>query len=152
MQKITTFLTFKSNGRDAVEFYTSLFKNSHIHSQMVMPGSNQLLHASFTLNDQEFMAMDGGEHFKFEDGISLFISCEGQDEVNHYWSALSSDGGEPGQCGWLKDKFGVSWQVVPTALGELMSNPDPEKSQRVMQAMLKMTKIEISKLEAALAD
>lgn len=113
-----------------------------------MPGSDKLLNASFTLDGQEFMAMDGGEHFKFEDGISLFVTCADQAEVDYFWEKLSDDGA-PGQCGWLKDKYGISWQIIPKALEELMSDPDPVKSQRVMQAMLKMGKIDISGLEQA---
>jgi predicted 3-demethylubiquinone-9 3-methyltransferase (glyoxalase superfamily) len=149
MQKITTFLTFESKGKEAVDFYTSIFKNSSVNSSMVMPGGDQLLHASFTLDGQDFMAMDGGEHFKFSDGTSLFVTCEDQEEVDYYWDKLTADGGEPGKCGWLKDKFGVSWQIIPKALGELMSGPDPAKSQRVMQAMLQMGKIEVDELEQA---
>lgn len=149
MQKITTFLTFESRGKEAVEFYLSVFKNSALSSQMVMPGTDRLLHALFSLDGQDFMAMDGGSHFTFTDGNSLFISCDDQQEVDYYWDTLTADGGEPGQCGWLKDKFGVSWQVVPKALGELMQNSDQEKAGRVMQAMLNMTKLTISELEQA---
>jgi predicted 3-demethylubiquinone-9 3-methyltransferase (glyoxalase superfamily) len=148
MQKITTFLTFESRGRDAVDFYASIFKNSAVNSSMVMPGSDILLHASFTLDGQEFMAMDGGPTFTFEQGTSLFVTCDTQEEVDYFWEKLG-EGGEPGQCGWLKDKFGVSWQIVPKALGELMQDPDPAKSQRVMQAMLQMGKIDIAGLEQA---
>ena len=93
--------------------------------------------------------MDGGEHFKFEDGASLFVNCEDQAEVDYYWEKLTADGGAPGQCGWLKDKFGVSWQIIPKQLGELMQSQDPAKSQAVMQAMLQMTKIEVDKLQEA---
>lgn len=118
---------------------------------MTMPGSEQLLHAGFSLNSQEFMAMDGGDHegFKFSEGISLFVSCADQEEVDYYWQALTVNGGEAGRCGWLKDKFGVSWQIIPLKLGELMGDPDPEKSARVMQAMLKMKKIIVSDLQLA---
>jgi predicted 3-demethylubiquinone-9 3-methyltransferase (glyoxalase superfamily) len=149
MQAITTYLTFEKNGQAAVEFYTSIFKDSHIHSSMVLPDTGQLLHASFALNGQEFMAMDGGPHFKFEDGISLFITCKDQEEVDYYWDRLTADGGEPGRCGWLKDKFGVSWQVIPVALGQLMSDPDRAKSMRVREAMLQMSKIEVAGLQRA---
>lgn len=149
MQKITTFLTFESRGREAVEFYVSIFKNSKVNSSMAMPDGGTLLHASFTLDGQEFMAMDGGSHFSFAQGTSLFVSCEGQAEVDYFWDALTADGGSPGQCGWLTDKFGVSWQIIPTALGELMSNPDPAVSQRVRQAMLQMGKIDIAGLQQA---
>lgn len=149
MASITTFLTFKDSGKRAVDFYCSIFTDSTIDHAMMMPGSDQLLHASFTLNGKEFMAMDGGDHFTFEDGTSLFIGCKDQAEVDYYWDALTADGGAPGRCGWLKDQFGVSWQVIPWRLGELMGDPDPEKSGRVMQAMLKMGKIDVATLERA---
>ena len=118
---------------------------------MTMPGSDQLLHASFTLNGQEFMAMDVGDHdnFEFSDGISMFVNCQDQAEVDYYWNALLLDGGLAGRCGWLKDQFGVSWQVIPIHLGQLMSDPNPAKSGSVMKAMLKMKKIIIADLEAA---
>lgn len=148
MQKITTFLTFESRGKEAVDFYTSIFKNSKINSAMVMPGGDQLLHASFTLDGEDYMAMDGGPTFKFEQGISLFVTCGDQEEVDYFWEKLGA-GGEHLQCGWLKDQFGISWQIIPTALGELMQDPDPVKSQRVMQAMLKMGKIDIEGLKQA---
>ena len=122
MQKITTLLTFKKDGKQAVDFYCSVFKDSDIDHAMTMPGTDQLLHASFRLNGQEFMAMDGGDYFKFEDGISLFVYCQDQKEVDYYWEALTAQGGAPGQCGWLKDRFGVSWQVIPKQLGELMGS------------------------------
>lgn len=148
MQKITTFLTFESRGKEAVDFYVSIFKNSSVSSSMVMPGGNQLLHASFTLDGEQYMAMDGGDTFKFEHGISLFVTCEDQEEVDYFWEKLGEDG-EPGRCGWLKDKFGVSWQIIPKALGQLMQDPDQKKAGRVMQAMLGMNKIEIAGLEQA---
>ncbi|HSX44452.1 MAG TPA: VOC family protein [Candidatus Saccharimonadales bacterium] len=149
MQKITTFLTFESKGKEAVDFYVSIFKNSKLHGSMVMPGEDKLLHAAFTLDGQEFMAMDGGPHFKFEDGTSLYVTCNDQAEVDYFWEKLGSDGGQPGQCGWLKDKFGVSWQIIPNALGELMQDPDMAKAQRVREAMLKMGKIDIAGLQQA---
>lgn len=151
MQKITTFFTFKNGGKKAVEFYCSIFKDSSIDHAVTMPGTDQLLHAGFSLNGQDFMAMDGGDHagFTFTEGISLFVWCETQAEVDYYWDALLSDGGEESQCGWLKDQFGVSWQVIPNRLGELMADPDQEKAGRVMQSMLKMKKIIIADLEAA---
>ena len=148
MQKITTFLTFESGGAEAVKFYTSVFPNSKVNASMSMPGTGQLLHASFSLDGQEFMAMDGGETFKFEQGFSLFVTCADQKEVDYYWDKLG-EGGRYQQCGWLRDKYGVSWQIIPNRLGELMSDPDQEKSGRVMAAMLKMGKIVIADLEAA---
>jgi predicted 3-demethylubiquinone-9 3-methyltransferase (glyoxalase superfamily) len=149
MQKITTFLTFSSRGKEAVEFYVSIFNNSKINSTMIMPGGDQLLNASFSLDGQPFMAMDGGDEFKFALGTSLFVTCRDQAEVDYFWDKLTSDGGEAGRCGWLTDRFGVSWQIVPTALGELMTNLEPARAQRVMQAMLKMDKIDIADLEEA---
>jgi predicted 3-demethylubiquinone-9 3-methyltransferase (glyoxalase superfamily) len=108
----------------------------------------QVLTATFRLAGQEFMALNGGPHFKFNEAISLFVNCETQDEVDTLWEKLS-EGGEVQQCGWLKDRYGLSWQIVPTALGELLGDPDPKKAQRVMQAMLQMTKIDIAALRRA---
>ncbi len=151
MQKITTFISFPSGGKEAVEFYVSVFKNSKIDHAMTMPGSDQLLHAAFSLDGQEYMAMDVGGHEGFEltDGISLFVGCADQTEVDYYWEALQRDGGHESQCGWLKDRFGVSWQVIPMRLGELMSDPNQTKAGAVMQAMLKMKKIVVADLEKA---
>jgi predicted 3-demethylubiquinone-9 3-methyltransferase (glyoxalase superfamily) len=151
MQKITTFLAFQKDGKKAVDFYCSVFKDSKIDHAMMMPGSDQLMHAAFSLAGLEFMAIDAGDYpgFTFTDGISLFVSCSDQAEVDYYWDALLVDGGEVQACGWLKDQFGVRWQIIPNRLGELMGDPDREKSGRVMQAMLKMKKIIIDDLEAA---
>jgi predicted 3-demethylubiquinone-9 3-methyltransferase (glyoxalase superfamily) len=149
MQKITTFLTFKSRGKEAVEYYISIFKDAKVNGIMVMPGSDQLLHASFSLGGQDFMAMDGGEHFTFQDGTSLFVTCKDQNEVDYYWDKLTANGGTPGRCGWLKDQFGLSWQIIPTALEELMSSTDQATSMRVRDAMLKMSKIVVAELQAA---
>ena len=150
MQKITTFLTFKSGGNKAVEFYVSVFKDSIINHAMTMPGTDQLIHASFSLNGQEFMAMDGGDYegFHFSDGVSLYVSCKDQTEVDYYWESLAKNG-EKGQCGWLKDQFGFSWQVIPNRMGELMSDSNPAKTNAVRQCMLKMNKIVIADLEEA---
>jgi predicted 3-demethylubiquinone-9 3-methyltransferase (glyoxalase superfamily) len=149
MSKIATFLTFQQDGAKAVEFYTSLIKNSSIDHIMKMPDSEQLLHAGFTLDGQEFMAMDGGDGFSFSEGTSIFINCEDQAEVDHYWEALIADGGAAGRCGWLKDRYRMSWQVIPKQLGQLMGDPDREKSGRVMQAMLSMNKLDVAELQAA---
>ncbi len=153
MHQVTTFLTFQDRAEEAVNLYVSLIKNSKISSITRMGGGGPggkgaLMHAAFQLDGQEFMAMDGGPYFAFAQGISLFVNCETQEEVDHLWEKLS-EGGEPGQCGWLKDRFGVSWQIIPSALGELMQNKDPEKSKRVMEAMLQMTKIDIQVLRQA---
>ena len=153
--RITTFLTFAGRAEEAVAFYTSIFDNSKVLSTTnygeAGPGEpGSLMSASFELDGQEFYALNGGPSFTFSQGISLFIDCETQDEVDRYWEKLS-DGGEPGPCGWLTDRFGVSWQVVPRRLGELLSDPDREKANRVMQAMLQMSKIEVDELERAAA-
>jgi predicted 3-demethylubiquinone-9 3-methyltransferase (glyoxalase superfamily) len=151
MQKVTTFLGFQKDGKKAVDFYCSVFKDSVLDHAMIRPDTGQLLHAGFSLAGQDFMAMDAGAYpgFTFTDGISLFISCDDQQEVDYYWDALLANGGETQACGWLKDQFGVRWQVIPSRLGELMSDPDPEKSGRVMQAMLGMIKINVAELESA---
>lgn len=152
-KKITTFLTYDDRAEEAVEFYTSIFDDSRIVSATrygaAGPGpEGSLMSATFELAGQEFMALNGGPSFSFAQGISLFVDCETQDEVDEMWEKLS-DGGEKGPCGWLTDRFGVSWQIIPRALGELLNDDDPEKAKRVMQAMLQMTKIEIEGLRQA---
>jgi predicted 3-demethylubiquinone-9 3-methyltransferase (glyoxalase superfamily) len=147
MKKITPFLWFDTQAEEAMRFYVSIFKNSKVIS--VSPGPDgKAFSVSFELDGQEFTALNGGPMFKFTEAISLFVNCETQAEVDDFWSKLTA-GGEAGQCGWLKDKYGLSWQIVPTALGRLLGNPDPVKSQRVMQAMLKMNKLDIAALENA---
>jgi predicted 3-demethylubiquinone-9 3-methyltransferase (glyoxalase superfamily) len=149
MQKITPFLWFNGNIEEAMDHYTSIFKNSKINNVHRVGGpKGKMLTATFNLEGQEFMALDGGPMFKFNEAISFFVSCKTQEEVDYFWDKLS-EGGEKSRCGWLKDKFGLSWQIIPTALGELMGGPDPVKSKRVMDAMMKMGKIEISKLQEA---
>jgi predicted 3-demethylubiquinone-9 3-methyltransferase (glyoxalase superfamily) len=153
MQKITTFLTFNNQAEDAVKFYTSIFKNSKIVSTTrygeAGPGpKGSLMSATFELNGQEFYALNGGPSFTFSLGISLFAGCETQAEIDELWEKLS-EGGSKQPCGWLQDKFGVSWQVVPTILGKLLGDKDAEKSKRVMQAMLKMGKLDIATLKKA---
>ena len=154
MPTITPFITFNNQAEEAVNLYVSIFKNSKISSLSRYPDGipgmgGQVMSASFELDGREYLAMNGGPHFVHTDGFSMFVSVETQPEVDELWEKLTANGGEPGQCGWLKDKFGLSWQIIPTALGQLMSDPDPEKSGRVMQAMLKMHKIEIAGLQAA---
>ncbi len=151
MHTVTPFLTFETGGKQAVEFYMSVFKDSKLNTLMAMPDTDQLLYASFTLNGQDVMAMDGGPEFSFAQGFSLFVSVETQDEIDYYSTALTVEGGEQGRCGWLKDHFGMSWQIVPTVLGELMQGGDPEQGQRVMQAMFKMDKLDIQGLRDAVA-
>jgi len=153
MQKITPFLWFDNKAEEAMNFYTSIFKNSKIGSITRYgeegPGLNgTVMIATFQLNGQEFMVLNGGPQFTFSQAISFFVNCETQAEVDELWEKLS-EGGEKQQCGWLKDKFGLSWQIIPTALGELMGDKDAEKSRRVMNAMLQMGKIDIERLKMA---
>jgi predicted 3-demethylubiquinone-9 3-methyltransferase (glyoxalase superfamily) len=147
MNKITPFLWFDNQAEEAMNFYVSIFNNSKILN--VSPGPNgKAFTVTFELDGQKFMGLNGGPEFKFTEAISLFVNCETQQEVDDLWERLS-EGGEKGRCGWLKDKFGLSWQIVPSALGELLGDTDPEKAQRVMQAMLKMSKIDIEILKQA---
>jgi predicted 3-demethylubiquinone-9 3-methyltransferase (glyoxalase superfamily) len=145
-QKITPFLWFDNNAEEAIQFYTSIFKDSKVKNVQRM--GETVLTGTFEINGQEFMVLNGGPRFKFTEAISLFVRCENQTEVDEYWNKLV-EGGEPQQCGWLKDKFGLSWQIIPQALGELLGDKDPVKSKRVMEAMLQMKKIDIAKLKAA---
>jgi predicted 3-demethylubiquinone-9 3-methyltransferase (glyoxalase superfamily) len=153
MQKLTPCLWFDTEGEEAATFYTSAFPNSKI-LEVTRYGSagpraeGTVMTVSFELDGQKFIALNGGPDFTFTEAISFEVNCESQEEVDSYWSTLS-EGGEEGPCGWLKDKFGVSWQIVPKRLIELLTDPDQEKAQRVMVAMLKMGKIEIDELERA---
>lgn len=152
-QRITTFLTFDDQAEEAVAFYTSIFENSRIVSTSrygeAGPGApGALMTATFELAGQEYMALNGGPSFAFAQGMSLFVDCETQEEVDEFWEKLS-EGGEKGPCGWLTDKYGVSWQIVPRLLGELLNDKDAEKARRVMEAMLQMSKIEIEGLKRA---
>jgi len=159
MQKITPCLWFDSNAEDAAEFYTSIFKKSKIGkiSRYGKEGyeihgkpEGTVLTVEFELNGQTFTALNGGPAFKFNEAISFQVHCESQNEVDHYWEKLSQGGDEKAQqCGWLKDKYGVSWQIVPTVLGEMLQDKDPKKSGRVMNALLQMKKIDIRTLEKA---
>ena len=155
MQKITPWLWFDTEGEEAARFYTSVFPNSRV-GEITRYGPNTprpegtVMTVEFELDGQTFFALNGGPEFTFSEAISFQVSCEGQEEVDRYWSTLS-EGGEEGPCGWLKDRFGLSWQIVPTRLPELLADPDRDKAQRVMQAMLRMKKIEISELERAAA-
>ena len=147
MQKVTPFLWFDDNAEEAMQFYTSILPSSRIVSSRRGP-DGKFFTGTFELDGQEFMALNGGPHFKFTEAISLFVRCATQDEVDDLWRKLS-DGGEESQCGWLKDRYGLSWQIIPNALEELLGDPDPEKAGRVMQAMLQMGKIDIEKLKEA---
>lgn len=156
MPRISPFLWFDTQAEEAANFYTSIFKNSKITKVSrysdAGPGPNgSVMVVEFDLDGQRFLALNGGPLFKFTEAISLVVDCRTQDEVDYFWEKLTAAGGQEVQCGWLKDKFGLCWQIVPTALGELMSDSDPAKSKRVMEAMLKMKKIEISKLQDAAA-
>jgi predicted 3-demethylubiquinone-9 3-methyltransferase (glyoxalase superfamily) len=147
MQKITTFLWFDSQAEEAANFYCSIFKNSKINN--ITKASGQVMSVTFSLEGQEFFALNGGPHFKFNEAISLFVSCDTQEEIDEKWAKLTSDGGKESMCGWLKDKFGLSWQIVPPTLPQLLYDKDPAKAKRVMEAMMKMRKIDISALEQA---
>jgi predicted 3-demethylubiquinone-9 3-methyltransferase (glyoxalase superfamily) len=142
LKKITPFLWFDASIEEVIEFYTTVFPNVRVESFSPM-------NATFVIDDQEFMALNGGPQFKFNEAVSFFIRCESQDEIDYFWQKLTNDGGVESRCGWLKDKYGVSWQVVPNVLGKYMSDTDRTKANRVMQAMLKMTKLDIAALEAA---
>ncbi len=153
MKSITPFLWFDSQAEEAMEFYTSLFPDSKVLNVArygdAGPGkAGSVMTANFELLGREFMLINGGPHYSLTPAFSMFVSCESQDEVDTLWDALL-EGGRADQCGWLQDRYGLSWQIIPTALMELMGDPDPAKSQRVMEAMLKMQKIEIALLQAA---
>jgi predicted 3-demethylubiquinone-9 3-methyltransferase (glyoxalase superfamily) len=154
MQKITTFLWYDGQAEEAARLYTSLFKNSQIssvsHYAEGTPGEpGSVMTVNFTLDDQEFIALNGGPEFKFTEAISLMVHCDSQEEVDRLWQKLTENGGEESQCGWLKDRFGVSWQIVPDEFLTLMNSGDPERSQRVMQAMLQMKKLDLAILRKA---
>lgn len=146
MQKITTFLWFDNQAEEAINFYTSVFKDSRIGKISRMGPDGPLMTASFFLNGQEFLALNGGPMFKFTEAISLLINCEDQQEIDYYWEILS-EGGEKSRCGWLKDKYGLSWQVVPARLGSMMEHS--EKGGKVMQALMQMDKLDIATLQHA---
>ena len=153
MQKITPFLWYDSQAEEAATFYVSVFKNSKVKAVSrysdAGPGpKGSVMTVSFELNGQEFIALNAGPTFKFSPAISFVVNCETQDEIDYYWEKLSP-GGRTDQCGWLTDKFGLSWQVVPTILGRLMSSGDAQKGQRVMKAVLQMTKLDIARLQQA---
>jgi predicted 3-demethylubiquinone-9 3-methyltransferase (glyoxalase superfamily) len=157
MQKISPCLWFTDQALEAAQFYTSLLPNSEIcaiqKASVDYPGgkAGAVLVVTFSLAGQHYQALNGGPHDAFNDAISLSVNCDDQAEVDRLWAALTADGGKPVQCGWLKDKYGLSWQIVPKRLIELMSSPDPAASKRVMQAMMQMIKLDIAQLEAAAA-
>jgi len=147
MPTVTPFLWFDNQAEEAMNFYASVFPRFEVHS--VNRAGGQVMVVVFEVEGQKVMAMNGGPHHKLTEAFSLSIDCKTQDEVDRYWNALTADGGQPSQCGWLKDKYGLSWQVNPTVLGEMLADPDPKKSKPVMAAMLKMTKLDIPTLERA---
>jgi predicted 3-demethylubiquinone-9 3-methyltransferase (glyoxalase superfamily) len=155
--KITPCLWFDTQAEDAAKFYVSIFKNSKLGKISRYGKAGQEVHkkrpgsvmvAEFEVDGQKFVALNGGPQFKFSEAISFQVSCDTQEEIDHFWDKLT-EGGQPGPCGWLKDKYGLSWQIIPSALGEMMSGPDPEKSQRVMTAFMQMKKFDIAKLRQA---
>lgn len=147
MQKITAFLWYDGNAEEAANLYTSVFKNSKIISTMPGPGGKPM-GVTIELDGQRFITFNGGPMFKFTEAVSMFVNCETQEEIDYFWEKLS-EGGQKSRCGWLKDKFGLSWQIVPPILGELLGDKDPAKAGRVMQAMMQMDKIDIAKLKEA---
>ncbi|MGH2471717.1 MAG: VOC family protein [Candidatus Limnocylindria bacterium] len=153
MNAVTPTLTYKDRAEEAIKLYTSVIKNSKIVNIMRSDGNplpkGSVLHATFELDGREFTAMDGGPSFTFTEGFSLVATCEAQQELDEVWKRLSAGGGEEGPCGWLKDPFGVSWQVIPRALGEMMGHPESGNSGKVMEALLKMKKIDIATLKEA---
>jgi predicted 3-demethylubiquinone-9 3-methyltransferase (glyoxalase superfamily) len=154
MQKISPFLWFDGKAEEAANLYTSVFKNSRIvnvsrYGEGAPQPKGAVMSVTFELEGQEFMALNGGPHFTFTPAISLFVKCETQAEVDALWDKLTANGGEKSRCGWLKDKYGVSWQIIPTALGRMLQDKDPAKSRRVMGAMLQMDKIDIAALQRA---
>jgi len=153
-QKITTFLWFDNNAEEAANFYVSVFKNSRIletsHYTKVGPGpKGSVMTISFELDGQQFTALNGGPQFKFTEAISLVVNCQSQEEVDYYWNKLSGDGGQEVECGWVKDKYGLFWQIVPEKLMQFLTDGDPALVNRVMQAMMQMKKLDIKKLEQA---
>lgn len=156
MSKITPFLWFENQAEEAMNFYVSLFKNSKVlnvsrYGEGAPVPAGTVMSATFVLDGQTVMALNGGPIYKLNEAFSFYVDCEDQAEVDHFWNALTTNGGEEGPCGWLKDKFGVSWQIIPKALGAALGNPDPDKSRRAMEAMLKMKKIDVAALEQAVS-
>lgn len=147
MQKITPFLWFDGQAEEAMKFYTGIFRQSKVVNVTPGPGG-RAMSVTFELEGQRFIALNGGPMYQFTPAISLFVSCETQGEVDELWTKLS-EGGEPGRCGWLKDKFGLSWQIIPSVLGRMLSDKDPAKAGRTAQAMLQMNKIDIQRLQQA---
>jgi len=148
MQKITPFLWFDGKAEEAMNFYLSVFKNSKKISSMPGPDGS-VMSVSFELNGLEFIGLNAGAMFKFNEAVSFLVSADSQEEIDYYWDRLTADGGEESMCGWLKDKFGLSWQIIPPVLGQLLSHPDRDKAERAMKAMMQMKKIIIADLQNA---
>lgn len=148
MTKITPFLWFDTQAEEAMNFYISIFKNSKIYN-VSRDANGKVFTVAFELEGQDYIGLNAGPRFKFNESISFFVNCEDQKEVDYFWNKLIADGGEESMCGWCKDKFGLWWQIIPKQLGELMGDPDREKSERVMDAMLKMQKIVVADLQKA---
>ena len=148
MQKITPFLWFDGQAEEAARFYCGIFKNSRINSLTRNPPDGPVMFVSFSLDGEEYFALNGGPHFQFTPAISLFVNCESQAEVDDLWAKLTA-GGEEEMCGWLKDRYGLSWQIIPAKLTDYLYSPDAEKSQRAMSAMLQMRKIDLDKIRQA---
>jgi len=151
MKKITPFLWFDTQAEEAMNFYISIFKNSKVGSVQRAGPEEPVMSVTFQLEGQDFMALNAGPQFQFNEAISFFVDCKTQEEVDELWAKLTADGGEESMCGWLKDKYGLSWQIVPSVLGEMLGDRDPQKAQRTLQAMLKMQKIIIADLQKAYA-
>jgi len=154
MPKIYPFLWFDSQAEEAANLYCSIFPNSKVgriarYGKGGLGPEGSVMTVSFSLDGQEFTALNAGPRFKFTEAVSFVISCKDQNEIDHYWSKLTANGGQESMCGWLKDKFGLSWQVIPANISELMSDPDPQKSGRIVQTLLQMRKLDIAKLTAA---
>ena len=147
MPKITPFLWFDTQAEEAMNLYTSIFRSSKVIS--VNRAQGKVMSVQFELEGQQFMGLNAGPVFKFNEAVSFFVACETQEEIDELWSKLIADGGSPSQCGWLKDKFGLSWQIVPTALTRMLGDKDAEKSGRAMKAMLQMTKLDLTRLQQA---
>jgi predicted 3-demethylubiquinone-9 3-methyltransferase (glyoxalase superfamily) len=148
VQKIRPYLWFNDNAEEAIEFYVSLFDDARV-VKLVRGPDDRVIVGEFQLEGQQFLALNGGPLYRFNEAISLFVTCATQEEVDTLWARLTADGGEPGRCGWLKDRFGVSWQIIPTALMTLMADKDPARASRVTQAMLTMGRIDIAGLKRA---
>jgi predicted 3-demethylubiquinone-9 3-methyltransferase (glyoxalase superfamily) len=152
-KKITPWLWFDTQAEEAAQFYTSVFANSRILDTSrysdASPRPGQVMTVSFELDGEQFVALNGGPEFSFTEAVSFQVACESQEEVDRFWAVLTADGGQESQCGWLKDKFGLSWQIVPAELGEILGDPDPERARRAMEAMFKMSKLDIAALRRA---